>query len=135
MSAPIVALHEFYRDNEQEFQNDFCECEGRLNQFGFDSSEEMWDANPTVIVQFNGQERNIMYQVGVAPFVGQVCTYGIGTDCYADTVTKVSKSMRQIETAGHGKFSLRDDGRYRPVGCKYSSLTLGFAKDYRDPSF
>ena len=78
---------------------------------------------------------------------GQPATYFIGSDSYAQTVDKVTRfksgaragQIREIESGGdrfrprHGRFRLVDrfDGRT----LDYGQLVVGFAKDYRDPSF
>jgi len=78
---------------------------------------------------------------------GQPATYFIGSDSYACSVDKVSRfksgaragQIREIE-AGSNKFRLRH-GRYRLVDefdgrtLNFGQLVVGFAKDYRDPSF
>jgi hypothetical protein len=72
------------------------------------------------------------------PTIGMPCTYSIGSDCYAGEITKVSASGKMVEANCEGltiKATLRQDGKYRPVGANYSLLSIGHAISRRDPSF
>jgi len=69
---------------------------------------------------------------------GTPCTVMIGSDRYADKVSKITRSGRHILLEQNGIWSRRKDGRYRPVGGHGNSgyrIVFGFADDYRDPSF
>lgn len=98
------------------------------------------------------------------PEVGMGATYGIGSDSYAYTIVEVSENKRTVKVqadeakAQEGSdyygdqkydytpnpkarirtFTLRKSGRYYEKGCEMGrggSLTIGFRRTYRDPSF
>jgi hypothetical protein len=79
----------------------------------------------------------------VIPTVGMPATYCIGSDRYAGSIVMVSHNARLVGYSDKGStevnsFSLRNNGRFYPVGSKIGqggSLRLGTAEDYRDPSF
>lgn len=71
------------------------------------------------------------------PTEGMPCTVGIGSDSYGHKVAKVL-SPKRIQLDDGWVWSKRKDGRWRPKGSGKNSgysLTLGIARDYRDPSF
>lgn len=78
--------------------------------------------------------------LATAPYVGQPCTVGIGSDCYAYEVISID-SPKRITIGRYGnteRWSLRKDNRWRPTGCGRNSghyLTLGVAENYLDLSF
>ena len=98
------------------------------------------------------------------PYIGQPCTISIGSDAYPATVVFVNKTGKRIgirqclHTPAEGfnyisnqvydysenykaeveLWSLRKDGKYRPMGSQGRSgyrLTLGVRRLYQDPSF
>ena len=98
------------------------------------------------------------------PFIGQPCTISIGSDAYPATVVMVNQTGKRIgvrqciahpaegfvrltnevyeyEENWKGNielWSLRKDGRYRPMGSQGNSgyrLTLGHRILHQDPSF
>lgn len=80
------------------------------------------------------------------PAVGLSATLCIGSDRYAGKIVAVSatKSVITFEyerTTWHPeskqvRATLRKDGLYRPARCgRGTFLTLGVARDYRDPHF
>lgn len=77
---------------------------------------------------------------GRTPEVGMPATQASGSDTYAGKVAEVSPSGHRLTVEfprGDRKaFTRRLDGRYRLAGSTgYGTLTLGLARDYRDPSF
>lgn len=85
----------------------------------------------------------------ITPTVGMLATYGIGSDAYAMVITAVSRTGHRVEamhiadetdpTSILGNqvrtFTRRRNGKYRSVGANYDHLGLGYARNYRDPSF
>lgn len=77
------------------------------------------------------------------PVAGMPATIHIGSDSYAARVVSVASPTRIFiaESRDDEKGSMwskRKDGRWRPKGAGRNSgysLGLGYAKDYRDPSF
>jgi hypothetical protein len=74
--------------------------------------------------------------------VGMPATFGIGSDAYAEEVTSwtyfksgVKAGLVRTVTTNGGVYTIRKDGRLRPDGSDYGSLIVGYARDYRDPSF
>jgi hypothetical protein len=76
------------------------------------------------------------------PSIGLPATLCVGSDCYPGSVVAVSAG-KSVITFKHDRRSgdlvratLRKDGTYRPVGCKYSAtIRLGEAEYYMDPHF
>ena len=81
-----------------------------------------------------------MHTTTLKPKVGMPVTINIGSDTYAAEVVRVTPSLKSVwveylpvSGAEPMKFMLKKSGTYRDAGgCR--SLTLGVAKDYRDPS-
>ena len=100
----------------------------------------------------------------IIPTVGMPATWGVGSDCYAMTITWVSNSGRAVKArmnqcvckdyyAGDWeilpslegethKFTLRKNGRWVEEGVRMSSggcyangLFIGSARRYENPSF
>jgi hypothetical protein len=76
------------------------------------------------------------------PTVGTLATLRIGSDTYAGTIVAVSKGGNVItfefsdRIRDRVRATLRKDGTYRMVGSKRgTAITLGVARDYRDPHF
>jgi len=100
------------------------------------------------------------YLTGTPP-VGELATYGIGSDQYPYTVIEVSKSghrvtlqarkSRRVDSNGYSEnqrwitvedpngetmvVTRRGDGSYAPKGKKCGYITFGDAGSYLDPSF
>lgn len=93
------------------------------------------------------------------PAVGTPCSYRAGSDVYPATVVAVSPSGHRVtvrnarvtewtpfpdsrgvrfEPNPNGAvevYTRRADGRYRPVGCDFGSLSFAGYAAHRDPSF
>lgn len=84
------------------------------------------------------------------PAVGMPATFGIGSDSYAMVVTdvirfktgaktgQVKAVIAKNENENEEKFYVTKSGRIQKRdndGYSYGSLTIGFARDYRDPNF
>jgi hypothetical protein len=99
--------------------------------------------NMTTIKTLSGETLTVGILRPVLPTVGMPCTYGIGSDTYAGKVLAVSKSGHRV-TVNIGDGDVRVFTRrtrhglvtgYVPAGRPCGYLTLGVARDYRDPSF
>lgn len=77
------------------------------------------------------------------PYVGLPATMSVGSDSYAGVITSVERNGSVIRWGHNGarlgegaEYTRRQDGHYREKGSNASRrLILGYAKDYRDPSF
>jgi hypothetical protein len=101
-------------------------------------------ANPLDMIvvihpSYNGQLRE--FKLFPPAEVGTPATMSVGSDRYAGHIVSVSASGRKIGFAMLGRddvdcyATLRKDGRYRRVGSDSTSIGIGYATDYRDPSF
>jgi hypothetical protein len=88
---------------------------------------------PMSFLKFVEAATKIMESGGV-PYVGMPCTLHVGSDSYAGKVLLVSKSLKTITLEDGTVARLRKDGRYRTAR-NLRSVSLGVARDYRDPSF
>jgi hypothetical protein len=78
----------------------------------------------------------------LTPYVGMPVTYCIGSDRYAYEIVKATLSLKTVWIKSTDKndirivkFTLRNDGYYTETGKNCGFLRLGYAEDYRDPSF
>lgn len=106
-----------------------------------DKAYEFRFRNPTAeIAVYDTFENRNVFELH-APSVGCEATYGIGSDSYAGRIVKVSPSGKKIAFAHEGsevasfEATLRSNGRFRPVGSDSGYVAIGYARDYRDPSF
>lgn len=101
--------------------------------------EDRWTGGG-VPLEASHYRRGTMTECQPTPVVGMPATYSIGSDSYAAEVVSVSKSGHKIEArVGRGSkaetFTRRKNGAYVLAGTTYGHLTLGMAREYRDPSF
>jgi hypothetical protein len=70
---------------------------------------------------------------------GVEATQHIGSDSYAVRVNRMTPSGKTVFVTARGereqKYTWREKGGFRSVGGGSSSLGLGYAEDYLDPSF